>query len=185
MVSDFTALRKDLSQIKGRVEACIDQGLDFKSVKPVRKRGGHIERTIVDEAKRVTNSAPEYLHDQPNRSRIGLVLIGMPSIEKRMSRYPQLHGRIGFAHPYPPPSRDEMDLILTRQWRKLGRNFNADDFSNVQAAATISRLTGGNFRLLQRLFTQIDRILHTKELREITEDIVQAAASTLVIGTAS
>jgi DNA transposition AAA+ family ATPase len=98
--------------------------------------------------------------------------------------YRQLYRRIGFTKPYPPLSRDEMDLILTKHWRKLGRNFDADDFSNAQAAATITRLTGGNFRLLQRLFNQIDRILHIKELREITEDVIQAAASTLVIGTA-
>ena len=109
----------------------------------------------------------------------------MPGIEKRMSRYPQLYSRIGFAHPYPSLSRDEMDFILTKHWRKLGRNFDADDFSDVQAAATITRLTGGNFRLLQRLFNQIDRILHINELREITEDVIQAAASTLVIGAAN
>ncbi len=43
----------------------------------------------------------------------------------------------------------------------------------------------GHFRLLQRLFNQIDRILHINELREITEDVIQAAASTLVIGAAN
>lgn len=185
VASAFAALRKDLSQIRNRVEACIDQGLDLQSVKPARKRGGHIELIIVDEAERLTNSALEYLRDQFDRSEIGLILIGMPGIEKRMSRYPQLYSRIGFAHPYPPLSRDEIDFILTRQWRKLGRNFDADDFSDVQAAATISRLTGGNFRLLQRLFSQIERILHINELRGITEDVVQAAASTLVIGQAN
>ncbi len=140
---------------------------------------------IVDEAERLTNTALEHLRDQFDRAEISLILIGMPGIEKRMSRYPQLYSRSGFAHPYPPLSRDEMDFILTTHWRKLGRNFDADDFSDVQAAATITRLTGGNFRLLQRLFNQIDRILHINELREITEDVIHAAASTLVIGAAN
>ncbi|KIT14410.1 hypothetical protein jaqu_38840 [Jannaschia aquimarina] len=72
-----------------------------------------------------------------------------------------------------------------KQWQKLGKAFDADDFTDVQAAAAISRLTGGNFRLLQRLFNQIDRILHINELREITDDVIQAAASTLVIGAAN
>lgn len=185
VASAFAALRKDLNKLRNRVEACIDQALDPQSAQPRKPRGGHTELIIVDEAERLTNSALEYLRDQFDRAEIGLILIGMPGIEKRMSRYPQFYSRIGFAHPYPPLSRDEMEFIFRKQWQKLGKEFDADDFTDVQAAAAISRLTGGNFRLLQRLFNQIDRILHINELREITDDVIQAAASTLVIGAAN
>jgi len=44
------------------------------------------------------------------------------------------------------------------------------------------RMTAGNFRLLHRLFVQIERILRLNELTIITEDVVEAARSTLVIG---
>ncbi|MFC7519250.1 hypothetical protein ACFQS6_00920 [Xanthomonas populi] len=46
----------------------------------------------------------------------------------------------------------------------------------------ITRITGGNFRLLHRLFVQIDRILRINDLKVITEDVVEAARSTLIIG---
>jgi hypothetical protein len=38
------------------------------------------------------------------------------------------------------------------------------------------------FRLLHRLFVQIERILRINGLNAITDDVVEAAGSTLVIG---
>ncbi|TNU73952.1 ATP-binding protein, partial [Miniimonas arenae] len=40
----------------------------------------------------------------------------------------------------------------------------------------------GNFRLVHRLFVQIERILKINELHLITNDVIEAARSTLVIG---
>lgn len=57
-----------------------------------------------------------------------------------------------------------------------------DDFTDTQAVATIARLTGGNFRLIQRLFAQIARVLSINDLSVITADVVEAASSTLVLG---
>ncbi len=36
-----------------------------------------------------------------------LLLIGMPGSEERQSRYPQFYSKIGFAHQYRPPTRNE------------------------------------------------------------------------------
>jgi DNA transposition AAA+ family ATPase len=54
---------------------------------------------------------------------------------------------------------------------------------SAQAVAVIARITRGNFRLLDRLFTQIERVMKINELHAITSDVVGAASSTLVIGT--
>jgi DNA transposition AAA+ family ATPase len=50
--------------------------------------------------------------------------------------------------------------------------------------AAIARITHGNFRLVQRLFSQMQRIMEINGLTEVTEDVVQAARETLVIGPA-
>jgi hypothetical protein len=50
--------------------------------------------------------------------------------------------------------------------------------------ALIIRITGGNFRLLNRLLTQTQRILEINSLREVTKAAVAAARESLVIGQA-
>jgi hypothetical protein len=43
-------------------------------------------------------------------------------------------------------------------------------------------MTGGNFRLLNRLLTQMERILEINSLRQVTKAVVDAARESLVIG---
>ena len=176
-------LRKDLDLMTSRVDICIKQhGSPTSDGQCFVSRDSMVELIIIDEAERLSTSAVEHLRDMFDRTNIGLMLIGMPGIEKRMARYPQLYSRVGFAHHYRPLQGDELTFVLTRHWRKLGLSLDRADFTDTQAMAAISRITSGNFRLLHRLFVQIERILRINELRVITEDVVEAARSTLVIG---
>lgn len=176
-------LRTDLDRLTARVESCIQQHKNpNRDEKRVVSQDSVVALIIIDEAERLSTSALEHLRDLFDRRPLGLMLIGMPGIEKRMARYPQLYSRVGFAHHYRPLQGDELTFVLTRHWRKLGLSLDNADFTDTQAIAAISRITSGNFRLLHRLFVQIERILLINELHVITEDVVEAARSTLVIG---
>jgi DNA transposition AAA+ family ATPase len=48
--------------------------------------------------------------------------------------------------------------------------------------ASLIRMSDGNFRLLTRLLTQIERILKVNQLDKVSKEIVAAARDSLVIG---
>lgn len=106
----------------------------------------------------------------------------MPGIDQRFRHYPQLYSRLGFSHRYRALGRDELLFVLDRHWTRLGKTLDPDDFTDAQAIAAIERITRGNFRLLERLFPQIQRVLRINQLETITDGVIEAAASVLVTG---
>lgn len=172
-------LKQDLPRLLVRADHCIDEHLRSEDVRISRR---HVELVIVDESERLSMTTLEYLRDLFDREGIGLILIGMPGVELRLSRYPQLFSRVGFAHTYRPLQNEELAFVLTRRWRQLGLELDDADFTDAQAIAAIIRITGGNFRLVHRLFVQIERIMRINGLSVVTEDVVEAARSVLVIG---
>lgn len=72
--------------------------------------------------------------------------------------------------------------IVTEEWEELGLAIKLEDFSDYEAITSIIKITRGNFRIIQRLFTQIERILKINKLETITSEVVETTRDSLVIG---
>lgn len=141
-----------------------------------------VELILVDEADRLSATGLEQIRDIYDRSQIGVVLIGMPGIEKRLSRYPQLYSRVGFVHHFKPLSSDEVQFVLRHKWQQLGLSLDPTDYTDAEAVAAIVRITGGNFRLLQRLLSQVERVMQINELQCMTKEVVETSRELLILG---
>jgi DNA transposition AAA+ family ATPase len=176
-------LDKDLAFIQDRVSWMIEI-LEYPGQDPpvlAHNHGRYTELLLVDEADRLKTATLEQLRDRHDRTGVGLILIGMPGIEKRLARYPQLYSRVGFVHHYRVLSADEQAFVLARHWPELGLH-DPGDFTTAETLATITRITSGNFRLTARLVAQIKRVLDINQLSVVTKEVVEAARESLVIG---
>lgn len=114
---------------------------------------------------------------------LGMVLIGMPGIEKRVARFPQFYSRIGFVHEFRPLDETQLTKLLEQRWTPAGVAL-PDEMLAPDVIASLVRMSAGNFRLLSRLLTQVERILKVNEFPSVTKEIVAAARDSLVIGQA-
>jgi len=177
------SLEREIADLVMEMNCVVDHALAAQAAPDSARERDHCTLMIVDEADRLKMQGLEQLRDFYDRGTVGLVLIGMPGLEKRLARYPQLYSRIGFAHAFRPLSEEEMAFILRHHWAALGRELEPTQFTDQEAMAAIMRITTGNFRLLNRLVAQIRRIMQLNGLQTITREVVEVARECLVIGT--
>jgi DNA transposition AAA+ family ATPase len=140
-----------------------------------------IELLIVDEANRLKDAGLELIRDFADRGEFGLVLLGMPGLEKRLMRAPQLYSRVGFAHQIEPLSGEETYHFLEKRWSHRVKA-SSDDFTDKEAVAAIVRITKGNIRLIERLMMQVEHVLAANQLQVVTKEVVETARQNLIIG---
>ncbi len=136
---------------------------------------------VIDEADRLRMASLEQVRAIFDAQEIGLILIGMPGLEKRLARYPQFYSRIGFVHEFRPLGAPEVRQLLEQHWSPAGVKLPHTPL-DPETVAVIIRVTGGNFRLLNRLLIQIQRILEINTLEQVSKAVVEAARESLVIG---
>jgi hypothetical protein len=138
---------------------------------------------IVDEADRLTMPSLEQFRSIFDESRLGLVLIGMPGLEKRAARYPQFFSRIGFVHEFRALASGKVQQLLEENRAVVSNGFLTEAPSSEVVSAVI-RVTGGNFWLITRLLTQIERVARINQVPQLTPAVVETARMNLVIGQA-
>ena len=134
---------------------------------------------LVDEADRLQINSASNKYDQSSTRAGRDVLIGMPGIEKRIARLPQFYSSIGFVHEFRPLDSIEMQKLLERHWTPVDVTLPEEPFT-TEVLARLIRMTGGNFRLLTRLLTQIERVLNVNNLQLISSEVVEAARDSLL-----
>jgi DNA transposition AAA+ family ATPase len=148
----------------------------------VTHRSSHfIELLIVDEANWLKDAGLEQIRDIYDKGRFGLLLLGMPGLNKRLMRAPQLYSRVGFAHHMESMSEEETRDFLEKRWSHRVKAY-SDDFTDKEAVAAILRITRGNLRLIDRLMTQVEYVLLANHLQVVTKEVVETARQNLIIG---
>jgi hypothetical protein len=115
-----------------------------------RRYSSLIELLIVDETNRLKDVGLEQIRDIADRGDIGLLLLGMPGLDKRLQRVPQLYSRVGFAQKTLPLSEQETRFFLAQRWSHRV-SAHSTDFTDQEAVGAIIRITQGNLRLIDRL----------------------------------
>jgi DNA transposition AAA+ family ATPase len=138
---------------------------------------------VVDEADRLHMNSLEQVRSVFDSGDMGMILIGMPGIEKRVARFPQFYSRIGFVHEFRPLGAAEVQELLERCWTPPGVTLPNSGLT-PEVVARLVRMTGGNLRLLTRLLAQVERVLGVNDTQVVSVEIVEAARDSLVIGQA-
>jgi len=147
-----------------------------------RKIADPTSLVIVDEADRLRMTSLEQMRAIFDEGDIGLVLLGMLGLEKRLARYPQLYSRVGFVHEFRALQVGEVRSLLVEHWRPAEVTRSLRGITDEDVVAAVVRITGGNFRLLHRLLAQIARVMDINALQTVTPPVVEAARESLVIG---
>jgi DNA transposition AAA+ family ATPase len=126
-------IQRDLDAVWTAVYGLADR-LDKHS--PPQPRPRMPELVIVYEADRLRTAGLEPLRDLYDRRLIGLVLIGMPGLQKRLGRYAQLYSRVGFVHQFLSLGGAELQGLIRHQSLQLGLGLELHEDTQASPTAT-------------------------------------------------
>jgi DNA transposition AAA+ family ATPase len=139
---------------------------------------------VVDEANWLKMPDLEQLRSMHDREGFGLVLVGMPGLEKSLARYPQLYSRVGFVHRYAPLGAEETEAVVAEHAGAFGLSLPPEAFADRSGVSALVRESRGNFRLLEKLLQQCERVVRINGLSAVDARVVDAARNALTFGEA-
>lgn len=175
-------LMKAIANLRKWLNIFIIQSYSSEEIIDTKPREDATQLIIIDEADRLSAQGFEYLRSVYDEQSISVIFLGMPGLEKRLSRYPQLYSRVGFVHEFKTLSPVEVRQILQSRLEELGSKYSKPGFMDPEAIAAIVRITHGNFRLLLRLLMQIERLMEINGMDTVSKELVEAAREILIIG---
>lgn len=141
----------------------------------------HTELVIIDEAQfLLKHSSLEQLRYIYDHGDFGLVLMGMPGLDKSLAHYKQFYSRIGQLHTYRTLDLGDVGELL-QQPALLGTGLSTKAFPE-EVISQIMRVCKGNFRTLKMLTQRIERILEINERQVASAAIVRKASEQLLPG---
>ncbi|MCC6980703.1 MAG: AAA family ATPase [Candidatus Melainabacteria bacterium] len=174
-------LESGIKVLRNRFDELVDQatnwhGIDGDVFYPHR----FLKLLIIDEADRLKLSTLEVVRDIYDRKHLSILLIGSPGIDRRLRRagYGQLHSRFNIIYEMQPLNSDEMSLFIAQKWLELKLPLTADD----GVSKAIMRIANGNFRVLVRIFSEIERLQKLNCFPMITPDVIEVARKSLLLG---
>lgn len=172
-------LRTEIGILRNRFDAALQrleqQGSPADFAALLAKR--YAKLLIVDEAYRLKFQALEELRDMHDEWKIGMVLIGDPSMERSLDRQPHFADRIGFVQEFKQLQPSEVDAYIDKQNHCLGL-----EKPDVEIYTAIFWYTQGNLRTLEKLFKLLDRLIKLNEDKTIKRDVLDAAREMLLYG---
>jgi DNA transposition AAA+ family ATPase len=138
---------------------------------------------VIDEEDRLKMTGLEQVRDLFDRGGLGAALVGLPGLGRQVTRHAPLSSRIGCVREFQPPAPAEVRAV-SGWWRPAGVASPDDLLADDEGIAAPIRVTGGNFRLMGRLLSQVGWIPEIDGLGVVTREAVEAASELLVIGAA-
>jgi hypothetical protein len=137
---------------------------------------------IIDEVDRLSYNSLELIRQLYDQYQFGLILIGMNGIQNKMMQLPQFYSRIGFAHQYQQLQKSDLTTAITQLALELELNLGVNDTHKKYTIDKIITTCRGNFRILDRLLSQMKRIQTINDMPYADELTLNAAKKLLISG---
>jgi hypothetical protein len=132
---------------------------------------------LLDEAERLSRQSIEMVRAIYDRTRVPIMLIGMLDILRELRSHKKFYSRIGIAYHYEPLSHDQLAELLGRLHPQLR---GIDPIEEGRLLEYIYRATRGEFRRINRLVKQAERVRKANKHPVLSLPIFEAASKLLL-----